>query len=219
MAFTDNPRMIAIVGGGVAVVAAVGAALFFGAGKPRDPNVKPPAAEGGLKIDLAEAPVLEPTRQLRCYVEGQFVGLSTLTDCAKRNGVASNSLDVGVDATGNLAAATFTPPPRIPVERVQPPVENAPAGEPAPTVQAVPSGLCLRHVGGGWREVGQGMSQADCVKALYAGVCIRNPGEAQYGRWNETTLRLVPRRVEVSQDNATFRTYTEQNRQCQFPRL
>lgn len=218
MAFPNNTRKVLLLGAGVAVLAAVAAAMVFGAGKPNDPNNVPPAAEGGLKIDLAEAPTLEPTRELRCYVSGQFVGMSTLADCAQKNGVASNKLDVGLDATGGLAAAPFTPPPQLPVEPATPaPVTTAPAQQAAP--QAVTSGVCMRHVGNEWREVGTGMGQGDCVKALYAGVCIRTPGDAQYGRWNDVTLRLVPRRVEVSQDNATFRTYTEQNRQCQFPRL
>ncbi|MHC3127528.1 hypothetical protein OB03_09645 [Brevundimonas sp. GN22] len=222
MAFPKDTRTIVLVGVGVAVLAGAGAALMFGAGKPNDPNVKPPAAEGGLKIDLAEAPALEATRELRCYVGGQFVGMATLANCAQRNGVAKDTLDVGLDATGALAAAptaSFAPPPREPVVDVQPKPER-PSTTTAPAVtNASTDGVCLRHVGNEWRQVGQGLSQADCVKALYAGVCVRTPGEAQYGRWNDVTLRLVPRRVESSNDNASFRTFTEQNRQCQFPRL
>ncbi|WP_297799545.1 hypothetical protein [uncultured Brevundimonas sp.] len=222
MAFPNNTRTIVLVGAGVAVLAGVGAAMFFGAGKPNDPNAKPPAAEGGLKIDLAEQPTLEPTRELRCYVDGQFVGMATLTDCARRNGVATNTLDVGLDATGALAAAptaSFAPPPVAPVEVEVP--KPATTTAPRQTVEAPTpvSGQCLRHVGNEWRQVGTGLSQADCVKALYSGTCVRTPGEAQYGRWNDVTLRLVPRRVEASSDNANFRTYAEQNRQCQFPRL
>ena len=57
-----------------------------------------------------------------------------------------------------------------------------------------------------------------CVQALYAGTCVR-PGEAQYGRWGDLTLRLVPRRVEQSSDNSRFRTLAEQDRNCQFPGL
>ena len=57
-----------------------------------------------------------------------------------------------------------------------------------------------------------------CVQALYAGTCVR-PGDAQYGRWGDTTLRLVPRRVEQSGDNERFRTLAEQDRSCQFPGL
>ncbi len=62
------------------------------------------------------------------------------------------------------------------------------------------------------------MSLNQCVQALYAGTCVR-PGEAQYGRWGELTLRLVPRRVEQSNDNNRFRALAEQDRNCQFPSL
>jgi hypothetical protein len=62
------------------------------------------------------------------------------------------------------------------------------------------------------------MSLNACVQALYAGTCVR-PGDAQYGRWGDTTLRLVPRRVEQSGDNSRFRTLAEQDRNCQFPGL
>lgn len=219
MAFPKDTRTMVIVGAGVAVVAAVAAAMFFGAGNPNDPDNVPPAAEGGLKIDLAEAPTLEPTRELRCYVSGQFVGMATLANCAERNGVATGTLDVGLDATGALAAASFTPPPALPIDEPKVQVVNPSAPAQAPQPAGPVEGQCLRHVGSEWRQVGQGMSQAECVNALYAGTCIRTPGEAQYGRWNDVTLRLVPRRVEVSTDNANFRTYADQNRQCQFPRL
>lgn len=225
MAFPKDNRTIILAGGGVAILAAVAAAMVFGAGKPHDPNAKPPAAEGGLKIDLAEAPALETTRELRCYVGGQFVGMATLSNCASRNGVAQDTLDVGLDATGALAAAptaAFAPPPTVPSTAVpyQPEPSKPAAHTPsAPPAAAAADGVCQRHVGNEWRQVGQGMSQAACVNALYAGTCVRTPGEAQYGRWNNITLRLVPRRVESSNDNVTFRTYTQQNRQCQFPRL
>jgi hypothetical protein len=62
------------------------------------------------------------------------------------------------------------------------------------------------------------MSLAACVQALYSGTCVR-PGEANYGRWGDTTLRLVPRRVEQSTDNNRFRTLAQQDRNCQFPEL
>ena len=38
-------------------------------------------------------------------MDGQLVGEETLADCAKRNGVATEALDIGVDQTGQLAAA------------------------------------------------------------------------------------------------------------------
>ncbi len=224
MAFSKDTRTVVFVGAGLAVLAAVAAALMFGAGSTNDPNNVPPAAEGGLKIDLAEAPVLEPTRELRCFVDGQFVGMSTLADCARRNGVASSALDVGLDATGALAAAptaSFAPPPVVPtiVDTPAATAANTAQGETRSAPVTTTGGACLRHVGSEWRQVGSGMSISACVQALYAGTCVRSPGEAQYGRWNDTVLRLVPRRVEQSSDNVRFRTLASQNRNCQFPDL
>jgi hypothetical protein len=70
---------------------------------------------------------LDPARPLRCFVSGQFVGEITLAECARKNGVATGALDVGVDETGALAAAdeagallTPLPPPE--------PVSTPPAG-------------------------------------------------------------------------------------------
>ena len=224
MALPKDNRTVLIIGGGLAVVAAVAAALVFSGGRDR-PTEAPPASQGGLTIDLAEAPTLEPARELRCFVDGQFVGLATLADCARRNGVATSALDVGLDATGALAAAptaAFAPPPELPAE---PTVEVASVDEGAspvessrPTSAASSATACLRHTGSEWRAISNGMSLGACVQALYAGTCVR-PGEAQYGRWGDTTLRLVPRRDEQSSDNSRFRTLAQQDRNCQFPEL
>ena len=217
----DNRILIAI-GAGLAVLAAVVIALIFSSGRDRDP-APPPAAQGGLKVDVADAPELNTTRELRCYVDGRFVGMATLADCARRNGVATDALDVGVDETGALVAL-----PAAPV--IEPPVDTA-AAEPLPVpdtldpgqaeppqVQAAAGAQCLRHTGSDWRAVSSNMSLNACVQALYSGVCVR-PGDALYGRWGNTTLRLVPRRVEQSPDNNRFRTLVEQDRSCQFPDL
>lgn len=222
---TDN-RTILIIGAGVAVVAAVGLALLFGAGG-KGPTEAPPAAMGGLNIDLAEAPALEPARELRCFVDGQFVGMATLADCAQRNGLATDALDVGLDATGALAAAptaSFAPPPQLPAAAGTE-IDAGVAPQPEPSapvqvpVQPASGSPCLRFTGSEWRTVSTGMSQAACVRALYAGYCVGRPGEAQYGRWGDVTLRLVPRRVEQSNDNNRFRVLAEQDRNCQFPGL
>ena len=111
----DNRLLIAI-GAGLAIVAAVVIALVFSGGRDRNAE-PPPAAQGGLTVDVADAPELNTTRELRCFVDGQFVGMATLTDCARRNGVATDALDVGIDETGALAAAptaAFAPPPSAP---------------------------------------------------------------------------------------------------------
>ena len=111
----DNRILIAI-GAAVAVVIAVIVGLLMTGGRDV-PAAPPPAAQGGLTVSVADAPGLDSTRELRCYVDGQFVGMATLTDCARRNGLATDALDVGVDATGNLVAAptaSLTPPPSAP---------------------------------------------------------------------------------------------------------
>ncbi|RZJ86197.1 MAG: hypothetical protein EON88_25140, partial [Brevundimonas sp.] len=88
---TDN-RVIMAIGAGLAVLAAIVLALVFTGGKDK-PTEAPPASRGGLTVDLADAPTLDTTRELRCFVNGQYVGLATLPDCARRNGVATNALD------------------------------------------------------------------------------------------------------------------------------
>ena len=218
----DNRILIAIAAG-VAVIAAVVIALLFSAGRERDPT-PPPAAQGGLTVDVSDAPELNTTRELRCYVDGQFVGMATLADCASRNGLATDALDVGIDETGALVAAptaSFAPPPaEPPVDLTETPAP-APADstEPAqPAPQPVAVGQCLRHTGSEWRMLSSSVTLNACVQALYSGTCVR-PGDAQYGRWGDTTLRLVPRRVEQSADNNRFRTLAEQDRSCQFPGL
>ncbi len=224
MAFPNDNRTVLVIGAGLAVLAAIVLALVFSGGRERTPPVSP-AERDGLTVDLADAPALEPSRQLRCFVDGQFIGMATLADCASRNGLATDALDVGLDETGALAAAptaAFAPPPELPpIELTE--MEPAPAqvaiepSRPSPT-PAASGAACLRHIGSGWRSLSNGMSLNACVQALYSGTCVR-PGDALYGRWGETTLRLVPRRVEQSSDNNRFRVLTEQDRNCQFPSL
>ena len=217
----DNRLLIAI-GAGLAVVAAVVIALIVSGGRDRTPE-PPPAARGGLTVDVADAPELNTTRELRCFVDGQYIGLATLSDCARRNGVATDALDVGIDETGALAAAptaAFAPPPSAPpielTETEQPPLTDQQPLE--PSVQPASGATCLRHTGSDWRSLSSNMSLNACVQALYSGTCVR-PGEALYGRWGDMTLRLVPRRVEQSPDNSRFRTLAEQDRSCTFPGL
>lgn len=221
----DN-RIIIAVGAGLAILVAVVLALVFSGGNKSAPSAPAPEP-GDLTVDLADAPSLEPTRELRCYVNGQFVGMATLQVCAERNGVATDALDVGLDETGALVAAptaSLAPPPAQPpieltaVDPTPMPIEpSQPTTTPAP--QPVSAGSpCLRHSGSEWRTVSPGTSLNACVQQLYAGTCVR-PGEALYGRWGDVTLRLVPRRVEQSTDNNRFRALYDQDRQCQFPGL
>lgn len=229
MQLPNDNRVIIAIGVGLAVLAAVVLALMFGGDK--EPTAAPTAdgdAPGGLQVSLADAPALEPTRELRCFVDGQFVGMATLSDCARRNGLATDALDVGLDETGNLAAAptaSFAPPPALPrleadvaapLPGESPPVEK-PQAQP-PRTERVSGTPCLRFSGSDWRQISSDMSLGQCVQALYAGTCVR-PGDAQYGRHGNLTLRLVPRRVEQSNDNSRFRILAEQDRNCHFPSL
>lgn len=215
MATPSDNRVFLIAGGAAVLIVAVSLALWFGRGPA--PTEAPPASQGGLTVDVADAPTLESTRELRCFVAGRFVGMATLAECAQRNGLATDALDVGIDETGALAAAptaSLAPPPVAPTELVEqeplpdlPPVTDAVA-------PAAPSGeACLRHANGDWRQVSGSMSLSACAQALYSGICVR-PGDAVYGRWGTTTLRLVPGRVERSENNADFRTLVEQDRNC-----
>ena len=107
-----------------------------------------------------------------------------------------------------------------PLEMVEPaPMATPEPSQPEPApVQAAAGAQCLRHTGSDWRSLSSNMGLNACVEALYSGTCVR-PGDALYGRWGNTTLRLVPRRVEQSPDNNRFRTLVEQDRNCQFPDL
>lgn len=214
---------VVVVGGLAALVAGLGAAWMLigdGGGSER----APPASEGGLVIDAMgpdDGPP-QPGKLLRCFVQGQFVGELSLTACAQRNGVATDALDVGLDETGALAAAeqagqvlTPLPPveadPPVEVESALPPAD-ADAEEPAPP----PANICWRHGGGRWRKVASEGDLNACVQTLFAGRCEKGAG-ASYGRFGGQTLRLVAGRVEVSDDNRTFRTLTAQSPDCAIP--
>ena len=221
----DRSRMLLITGAGAVVAVGLGAALAMGVFR-QDPgdDTPPPASEGGLQVELDQVNVAEidPARPLRCFVEGQLVGDLTLTECAKRNGVAAQALDVGTDASGALAAVVSAAPP-VSMEPLGPVVADAP---PTPTVALTPppppssvdpTGPCLRHTGGEWRQLGEALPLDTCVQLLFAGRCV-GTAEAQYGRWNGQALRLVPGRVEIAPDGATFRTLARQDPQsCMIP--
>lgn len=219
MATPPDNRIILAIGAGLAVILAIVLALVFARGGGEEALEGP---KGQLQVDVAEPQSLEPTRELRCFVEGQFVGMVTLDQCAQRNGLATEALDVGLDETGALVAAptaSLAPPPTLPPIEIEdvPPIVETPV-ERAETPSR-PGAACLRHTGSDWRSLSSSMGLEACVQALYAGTCVR-PGEARYGRWGDLTLRLVPGRVEQSSDNSNFRTLAEQDRRtCTFPEL
>jgi hypothetical protein len=191
----------------------------------------PPASQGGLIVQTGRDDdiKLDPRRALRCFVGGQFAGELPLGECAKRNGVATGALDVGLDPSGALAASSeagagITPLPPQEVTSLSPaqpaPEELAPSQAPAAVPAAAPppaaASGCLRYGPRGWSRLAGPASLGACVQALFDGRCVR-PGGAEYGRWGERTLRLAPGRVEISSDERTFHTLVEQAPDCALP--
>lgn len=216
---SQGTRRTGLVLGGGAIVALLAGAILawvMMAGHRGEPAQPPPASQGGLVIDenASETNPAVHVKSLRCFVAGQFVGDFTLSECARRNGVATDKLDVGVDPTGALAAAQqggalLTPLP--PPEAAKPV-----AAQPAKSAEPVaPQAACWRYGEGAWRKLPD-MTLNACMQTLFAGRCER-PGSALYGRWGQQTLRLVPGRVETSSDNRTFRTLAEQGPACSLP--
>lgn len=204
---------------GVGAVVMVALAVVFGllAGG-RSKTAPAPSTQAGLQFSDKPQPPLNAAKPLRCFVNGQFVGMLSLADCAQKNGVSAQALDVGVDANGSVTAApsaSLAPPPaapQAPAAQAAPSLPDAPAGGAA---DQGPPGACMRFAGGEWRTVSDGMSQNACLKALFAGRCLR-PGEAEYGHWGEMTVRLVfPSQVQISSDNRSFRTVYDQGRACE----
>ena len=213
---------IVVVGGLAALAAGLGAAwVLVGQGSGRDGP--PPASEGGLVIDATgpDDGQVEPGKLLRCFVQGQYVGELSLTACAQRNGVATDALDVGLDATTGALTAAQTQAelnliPLPPAEDSAASEEAAPAEE-AEEVQPVSApAACWRHGGGRWRKVASDGDLDACVQTLFAGRCEK-PGGASYGRYGPLTLRLVAGRVEVADDNRSFRNLVAQAPDCSIP--
>lgn len=221
-----GPLLISL--GVVVVLIAVAAFLLFRPDRPtQTASTATTGSGGGLQVDVSQAPTdaIQADQPLRCFVDGRFVGLLTLAECARRNGVEPGALDVGVDESGALAAATDTqlePLPPALNEQVQtaqleatrdlspnlPPLEP-PAPRPPEPRRA--TGPCWRDAGGGnWVRVADDVSLAACTAALFDGQCVVQPGAALYGRWAEETLRLVPGRVEAGGSGGRFRTLAEQ---------
>jgi len=216
MATVERRGIWVIVGGAVLVVLIAGSAALLFRARDHGPATPPPASAAGLVVETGKTDdaKLDSKKSLRCFVAGQFEGVETLADCARKNGVATEALDVGIDQTGALAAAggqagaslTPLPPPASAASSADAQPETTPAVAPSPRA---PVADCLRYAGSAWRKVGSAMPLNACVQALYSGHCAR-PDEANYGRWGDSALRLVPHRVEMSDDNRSFRTVVEQ---------
>jgi len=226
--FFKNQR--AVVGLGTVLAIALGAGLAVVVKSGVKPKVPTPALHTGLVVEVGREDdgKLDPARPLRCFVGGAFVGEITLSECARKNGLDTGALDVGVDETGALAAAdqagtvlTPLPPgptPEDPVAAPAPAVIPAPSATPAPAITPAsgPLAACWRDQGGEWRRLPAEMGLNVCVQALFAGHCER-PSGATYGRWGDQTLRLLPGHVEASADNRTFHTLAEQPASCAIP--
>jgi hypothetical protein len=193
----DRRTLLALAGAAVALLAGLAIAWTLVGGHRGETPAPPPASRGGLVIDSAGAADgrMDPAKPLRCFVAGQAVGELTLAECAKRNGVSTDALDVGVDQTGALAAAD-------PAGAMLTPL-------PPPQANGGPPAVCWRYAEGQWRKLPSDMTLSACVQTLFAGHCER-AGEAAYGRWAQQTLRLAPGRVEISADNHSFRTLMDQ---------
>ena len=225
----QDRRVLPVVGGVVIVLIAVLLALFLlRTHKPSKATDASAAASGALQVDVgAQEAKVSQTKPLRCFIGGQFVGLFTVQDCAARNGVAAQALDVGLDpATGQVAASTGSATPlqplTAPVASSLDPASLPPAPKPTAALAATTSqpstatGDCLRFAGE-WRAVGGVMPIGQCVRTLFDGRCLR-PGDALYGRWNGQTVRLLPGRVEISPDNRNFHTLVQQDADdCSLP--
>lgn len=218
--FKDRRVVIAL---GVAAALLLGLVIALASVKRhRGTDEPPPASQGGLVVEMGreDDTKLDPTRSLRCFVNGQFVGMSTLAECARRNGVATGALDVGIDVTGELAATgeagTVLTPLPPPVEAAPP--ASAQAQAPTPAAPRAPTAACWRYADRSWSRLSE-MTLGACVQTLFAGRCER-AGAATYGRWGDQTMRLVPGKVELSQrDGAPFETLVEQGANCSLPSL
>ena len=141
--FFKNQRVV--VGLGTVLAIALGAGLAVVVKSGVKSKVPTPALHTGLVVEVGREDdgKLDPARPLRCFVGGAFVGEITLSECARKNGLDTGELDVGVDETGALAAAdqagtvlTPLPPGPTPEDSVAAP---APAFIPAPSATPAPS--------------------------------------------------------------------------------
>ncbi len=130
-------RRLALVGGAVALLAGVVIASLMV--RERRGREAPPAA-GLRRADWLSRPARRTTAAWtlpsRCAVSwpASTWASMTLVECAKRNGVATGALDVGVDQAGNLAAAdqagTDADPAAAAARSVSPVAPGRQAGRP-----------------------------------------------------------------------------------------
>jgi hypothetical protein len=218
MAWFENRKLMLAVGGGFALFAGIGIAVTIMM-IDHGSHAPPPASRGGLVVEMGQvddAPSSN-TKPLRCFVGGQFVGIATLAECARKNGVSTQALDVGLDANGALTAAdqaglVVTPLPEVPVAPPPPPpgTETA-AGSAQPiTGQARPGqGACLAYDQGEWHKLAENLSPTACAQMLFSSRCDKT-GATAFGRTGDQTLKYTGGKVEISSDNKTYRALVDQ---------
>jgi hypothetical protein len=218
-------RAVAFAGMGVALLAGLVIAVFM---LMRDggSTEAPPASQGGLVVQTGRDDdiKLDARRPLRCFVNGQLIGELTVSDCARRNGVATGALDVGLDRSGALAGTNgatsdITPLPPDAASADAPIEEYAGVGNVTVTAAAARVAACWRYGEAQWTRLPDDQTLPGCVQALYSGQCDK-VGPPAYGRWGDRTLRLVGGRIEVSPDNRNFHGFAASAPGCPAaPRL
>ena len=213
-------RLVIAAGMGLALVAGLviaGAILLRHLG----PSAVADSPTSGLVVETGRADDvrLDPQHPLRCFVDGKSIGELPLRACADRNGVATGALDVGLDASGSLAATNGPTSEVTPLPPQANAAESVTAGDDdavTPSQSAVAqgaSGACWRYGAGGWSRLPDELPLGACVQALYADRC-EPPGAVAYGRWGAKTLRLIGGQVQVSDDNRNFRFLSAQAGGC-----
>lgn len=235
-----NRRSLLVLGVGFFGLAVIGLVAWL----LLRPDAEDPTPRGSgeltVQTGLMDDPRLDPDHPLKCFVNGQAVGVIPLKDCAKQNGVDPGAMDVGLDASGALGASngltsalTPLPPPGEtapeavttdptvdlpglsgPQPQPQPPPQTSP--RPIPTADV--EGPCWRYGDGGWSRLPTDAPLGTCVQSLYAGQC-EPPGAVAYGRWRGRTLRLVTGRVEMMGDDHVFRLIAPQAPDCSIESL
>jgi hypothetical protein len=198
--FSDR-RIVIAVGIGATFLIAVLVGVFLAPKRGEKTALEPTREQLQLQVGKSDGKGVSKTEPVRCFVNGQLVGMTTLAECGQKNGTASQSLDVGLDQAAT--AATGPAPPA-----------NGPSGPPSPS-PATPA-ECLRYGAEGWKGYGSNLTLSACVRVLFQGQCA-HPGEAYYGRWGAQSLRLIPGRVEISDDNRRFHSLVEQDADCSIP--
>jgi hypothetical protein len=212
MSWFADRRLVLGAGGVLALLAGL-AIAFVLMRRDHAPPQAPPASQGGLVVESGRDDdlKLDPKRPLRCFVNGQFVGELPLAVCAQRNGVATGSLDVGLDQSGSLAASNGAATDITPLPPQPAPEASAAEGEgqsQAADQAPAETGPCWRYGVGGWRQFPNPLSLSSCVQALYAGQC-QPEAQLEYGRWGDQTLRLTEGRIEISPDNRDFHSLVD----------